>query len=89
MADNVSPEIAAIGIRLLEDAHMAWVAAATECSEALHAWFEAPRYERAYYAYLAALDREQAAAHGLERLATVAEPCRQALVVDDERLCLE
>ncbi len=89
MANNVSPEIAAIGIRLLEDAHVAWVAAATECSEAMRAWFDAPRYDRAYYAYLAALDREQAAAHGLERLAAVAGPCSDALVVDDERLCLE
>jgi hypothetical protein len=89
MADNASPEIAAIGIRLLEDAHIAWVTAAAECSEAMRAWFETPRYERAYYAYLAALDREEAAAHDLERLATVAEPCRHALVVDDERRCLE
>lgn len=89
MTDEVSTEIAAIGVRLLEDAHIAWVAAAAESSEALRAWFEAPRFDRAYYAYLAAVDREHAAARDLERLVAVAEPCRLALARDDEPLCLE
>jgi hypothetical protein len=80
MEDNVSTEIAAIGVRLLEDAHIAWVAAATDCSAAMRAWFDAPRFDRAYYAYLAALDREHAAARDLERLVAVAEHSRNALV---------
>jgi hypothetical protein len=84
MADKVSAEVAAIGFRLLEDAHVAWVAATTECSEAMRAWFDTPRYDRAYYAYLAALDREEAAALGLARLTAVAEPCRVGSGSDDE-----
>jgi len=79
MADSVTPEVAAIGIRLLDDAHTAWVVAQNECSEALRAWFEAPRYNRAYYSYLAALDREEAAALDFQRLSEVGNPCRAAL----------
>ena len=79
MSDTVSPEVAAIGIRLLDDAHIAWVVAQNECSEALRAWFQAPRYDPAYHAYLAALDREEAAALDLQRLFEVTDPCRAAL----------
>ena len=71
----MSTEVAATGIRLIDDAHIAWMAAQNECSEALRAWFEAPRYDRAYHAYLAALDREETALD-LQRLSNVADPCR-------------
>jgi hypothetical protein len=74
------PHLAEIGIRLMDDAYIAWLAAETQASEALSAWFDAgPRHEHAYHAYLAALDREQAAALDLERLWAVAEPCRAAM----------
>jgi hypothetical protein len=88
MAEQMSPEVAAIGVRLLDDAHIAWVAAQSECSEALRAWFEAPRWDRAYYAYLAALDREEAAALAFQRLHEVADPCRVTLAAHEERLGL-
>lgn len=79
MVDNIESEVAAIGIRLLDDAHMAWVAAQSESSLALRAWFDgAGRRDEAYFAYLATLDREQAAALDLQRLWTLAEPCRRA-----------
>jgi len=84
MSDTVSPEVAAIRIRLLDDAHIAWVAAQNECSEALHAWFEAPRYDRAYHAHLAAFNREEAAALDLQRLSEVADRCRATLAAERE-----
>ena len=88
MEEKLSHDVAAIGIRLLDDAHIAWIAAQNECTEALRAWFAAPRFERAYYAYRAALDREEAAALDLQRLSEAAEPCRAALAADKESLGL-
>jgi hypothetical protein len=80
MFDDVNSEIASIGVRLLDDAYLAWVAAASEASWALRAWLDrAARDERAYSAYRAALDREEAAALDLQRLSAVAAPCRQVL----------
>jgi hypothetical protein len=80
MYDDTDCEIAAIGIRLLDDAYLAWVTAASEASRALRSWLDrAPRDERAYAAYRAALDREEAAAVDLQRLWAVATPCRHAL----------
>jgi hypothetical protein len=63
-------EIAEIGIRLLDDAHVAWQRAELECEQTLQAWFEGAPRTRAerYQSYLAALDREEAAAHDLQRL---------------------
>lgn len=74
-------EIAEIGIRLLDDAHVAWQRAELECEETLHAWFEGTPRTRAdrYLSYLAALDREEAAAHDLQRLWEVAAPGHAAL----------
>lgn len=87
MADKVEPEVAEIGIRLLDDAYLAWVAAESECSQALQAWFDGgPRHGDAYYAYLAALDREEAAAIDLQRLSAVTEPCKDALLERGEQL---
>lgn len=84
MAEKVKLEIAKIGIRLLDDAHMAWMAAESDSARALRAWNVAARGGRnAYYAYLAALDREEAAARDLQRLWALAEPCRDTLTGDE------
>jgi hypothetical protein len=78
-------EIALIGIRLLDDAYMAWVAAESEAEEALHAWFEGVSGQRApYQAYRAAVDREEAAARDLRRLHELTAVCLDALVVAEE-----
>ena len=82
MEEQLSHDVAAIGIRLLDDAHVAWVAAQNECTETLHRWFDAPRLDRAYYGYRAALDREEAAARDLQRLSDAAAPCRALLAAD-------
>jgi hypothetical protein len=74
-------ELAEIGIRLLDEAHVAWHRAEFECEEALQAWFDGPPRasgER-YLSYRAALDREDAAARDLERLWELAESGHAAL----------
>jgi hypothetical protein len=74
-------ELAEIGIRLLDDAHFAWQRAELDCEQALRAWYDAaPRttVDR-YLSYRAALDREQAAAHDLERLWELAAGGHDAL----------
>lgn len=50
-------------LRLI-DLRDAWLYAEAEAGVALHAWFSAPRHDRqdAHAAYVAALDREEAAA---------------------------
>ena len=40
MTDNATTEVAAIGVRLLDDAYLAWFSAESECELALHAWFQ-------------------------------------------------
>jgi hypothetical protein len=75
-------EIALIGIRLLDDAYMAWAAAESDAEAALDAWSEGvlgPR-QAAYHAYRAAVDREEAAARDLQRLNELTEVCLDALV---------
>ena len=86
MIDKAQNEIAAIGVRLLDDAYLAWFSAESECEQALHSWFHATGEQRttAYFAYRAALDREEAASHDLERLWQLAEPCRTAVVQETE-----
>ncbi|MBV9714341.1 MAG: hypothetical protein JOZ64_03095 [Solirubrobacterales bacterium] len=71
-------ELAAIGVRLFDDAYLAWFSAESESENALRAWWESTgsRRSTAYAAYRAALDREEAAARDLERLWSVSEPCR-------------
>ena len=74
-------ELAEIGIRLLDEAHVAWQRAELECEQALRTWYDgSPRTggER-YLAYRAALDREQAAAHDLERLWEIGRAGHDAL----------
>jgi hypothetical protein len=63
-------ELAEIGIRLLDEAHVAWQRAELECERALRAWYDgSPRTSvDSYLFYRAALDREQAAAYDLQRL---------------------
>lgn len=74
-------ELAEIGIRLLDEAHAAWQRAELECELALEAWYEGPPRESTdrYLSYRAALDREQAAAHDLERLWDLARSGHDAL----------
>jgi hypothetical protein len=82
MNEKVQQEVAEVGVRLLDDAHAAWVSAEYEAERALHAWFEAVpgRQVSTYLAYCAALEREEAAARDLQRLCELVEPCRQILV---------
>ena len=68
MSIKTDRELAVIGVRLIEDAYLAWDAAEFEAEEALRAWFDGLGGERAYHAYRAAVDREEAAARDLERL---------------------
>jgi hypothetical protein len=58
---NTSRDLAVIAVRVLEDAHMTWVAAEVESECALRAWFDAaaPQAAGAYLAYRAAVDRRR------------------------------
>ena len=78
---NTSRELAVIGVRLLDDAHMTWVAAEIESEYALGAWADpaAPQKARAYQAYRAAVDREEAAARDLQRLSELTQPYQDQL----------
>lgn len=89
MIENVDTTVAEIGVRLLDDAYLAWFSAESECEAALRGWFQAAGARRAgaYLAYRAALDREEAAARDLERLWHVSGPCRSALVHDNQGVC--
>jgi hypothetical protein len=73
---NINGDQAAIAVRVLDDAHMTWVAAEVESEHALRAWFDtgAPRGAVAYLAYHAAVDREEAAARDLQRLCELTRP---------------
>jgi hypothetical protein len=92
IADNMDfktgREIALIGIRLLDDAYMAWVAAESEAGEALRAWSEGAsgRRRAGEHAYRAAVDREEAAARDLQRLHELTAVCLEALVEADEHV---
>jgi hypothetical protein len=63
-------------IRLIDEAHFSWSLAALESEDALWAWCDAHPTERraANLSYRAALDREEAAARELERLAAIVAP---------------
>ena len=39
---DASHDLAVIGVRVLDHAHMSWVAAEIESERALHAWFKQP-----------------------------------------------
>ena len=74
-------ELAEIGIRLLDEAHVAWRRAELECERALEAWYDGPPRASVdrYLSYRAALDREHAAARDLERLWQLAHAGHDAL----------
>jgi hypothetical protein len=74
-------ELAEIGMRLLDEAHTAWQWAELECEAALHAWYDQSSRTNVagYLAYRAALDREEAAAHDLQRLWDLAQSGHEAL----------
>ena len=78
---NTSRDLAVIAVRVLDDAHMTWVAAEVESEYALRAWFDAgaPYGAGAYLAYRAAVDREEAAARDLQRLSDLTQPCQEWL----------
>jgi hypothetical protein len=69
-------EISDVAIRLVDEAHTAWLIAQAECAHALRVWFDATAgwRDHAHQAYRAALDREEAAARDLERLSVLAAP---------------
>ena len=81
MSSPLENEVAEIGVRLLDDAYMAWFCAESLTDQALRSWFEAAPGDRGrrYFAYRAALDREEAAAHDLHRLWQLSKPCRDTL----------
>jgi hypothetical protein len=74
-------QVAEIGVRLIDDAYVAWVGAECDCEHALRAWLDAPPHREGemYFGFRAALDREEAAARDLERLCEVAPACRERL----------
>jgi hypothetical protein len=76
--------LAEIGIRLLDEAHVAWQRAELECEQALQAWHHGPPRQSVdrYLSYRAALDREQATAHDLERLWDLARSGHDALAAE-------
>ena len=78
---NTSRDLAVIAVRVLDDAHMTWVAAEVDSEHALRAWFDAnaPQGAGAYLAYRAAIDREEAAARDLQRLSELTQPCQERL----------
>jgi hypothetical protein len=79
--NNTSHDIAVIAVRVLDDAHMTWVAAEVDSEHALRAWFDAGAQQGpdAYMAYRAAVDREEAAARDLKRLSELTRPCQERL----------
>ena len=78
---NTGRDLDVIAVRLVDDAHMTWVAAEIESEHALRRWFDAaaPQSAGAYIAYRAAVDREQAAAGDLQRLSELTQPCQERL----------
>jgi hypothetical protein len=78
---NSGRVLAVIPARVLDDAHMTWIAAEVESEHALLAWFRAGARQRAgaYQAYRAAIDREEAAARDLQRLYALTQPCQERL----------
>jgi len=74
MPRTLAPDAIEIGIRLLDEAYTSWSVAQLQCTDALRAWFDAVPFDRAdaNLIYRAALDREEAAARDVERLAALA-----------------
>jgi hypothetical protein len=71
----VEEQLAELRAAPLDNAHMAWFIAETECALALQAWREgSDDVDLAFCTYIAALDREESAAQHLERLWKASEP---------------
>jgi hypothetical protein len=53
MLDNIETEVASIGVRLFDDAYLAWFSAESECEAALQAWFQSTgeACESRYFTY--------------------------------------
>jgi hypothetical protein len=79
-ADATEAEIAEIRAGRLDDAHLAWFIAESECERALRAWRTGDDGDIAYCSYLAALNREESAAQHLERVWQASEPRALTLV---------
>jgi hypothetical protein len=79
--DSIAAHAATVGTRLADGAHAAWQTAHAECDLALRAWHAAApgRNAAAHLSYLAALDREDAAARDFEDL------CRLTDALDNMR----
>lgn len=90
MTEELAYEVARIGVRLLDEAYMAWCTAERACEEALRGWsVGTPRGGAdAYCTYRAALDREEAAARDLQKLHEVAQSCCQSLSAPENRAAL-
>jgi hypothetical protein len=73
-ARGVDDELAQLRVAPLDDAHLAWFIAESECAQALRAWREGADIDLAFCTYVAALDREASAARHLERLGRASEP---------------
>jgi hypothetical protein len=71
---------AEIRMHQLDDAHLAWFIAESECERALRAWGAGEDADLAYCSYLAALNREESAARHLERMLRASEPRALTLV---------
>jgi hypothetical protein len=73
---DISQDLVVIGVRVLDDAYMNWVATEVESEHALRAWFEATAAHRgaAHVAYQGAVDHEEAAALDLQRLCELIQP---------------
>jgi hypothetical protein len=85
MAGELGHEIAKIGVRLMDDAHFAWLTAEIESEQALREWLRTASAP-AYQSYCAALDREEAAANDLQRLVELARPCEGDLVASELKI---
>ena len=79
-AGTTDAEAAEIRLHRLDDAHLAWFIAESECQEALRAWRAGEDADFAYCSYLTALNREESAARYLERLWQASEPRALTLV---------
>ncbi len=80
--DATEAEIAEVRAGRLDDAHLAWFIAESECERALRAWRAGDDDDEdiAYCSYLAALNREESAARHLERAWQASEPRALTLV---------
>jgi hypothetical protein len=82
MVEERETEQIGLWVRLVDDAHRAWLAAEHECGRILRTWFQASdgTNATAYLVYCAALDREEVCARELQRLWELPNADRDDLV---------